>query len=91
MNENKNGKTASLSKKIICALDLPTVANINPRSIYEKKNQLCTLIKEYSIDCTFLSETWERINFPLENLMKIEGYKVLSNPYQRTGKGVDLP
>ena len=34
-----------------------------------------------------MSETWERIDFPLENLMKIEGYKVLSNPYQRTGRG----
>ena len=83
---NKIHKTV-LPKKIEFALDLPTVANINPRSIYGKQNELCSFIKEYSVDCVFLSETWERIDFPLENLMNLEGYQVLSNPYQRSGRG----
>ena len=39
------------------------------------------------VDCTFLSESWERLNFPLEKLIDMEGYEVISNPYQRTGRG----
>ena len=76
-----------MPKKIECALDLPIVANINPRSIYGKENELKTFIKEESVDCTFLSESWERLHFPLETLINFEGYEVFSNPYQRTGRG----
>ena len=66
---------------------MPSVANINPRSIYGKEKELKSFINEHSIDCTFLSESWERLNFPLENLMGMEGFQVISNPYQRTGRG----
>ena len=84
---NSVNKTKKVPKKLFIANDLPTVANINPRSIYGKENTLKTFIDEHAIDCTFLSESWERINFPLENLMGMEGYQVISNPYQRTGRG----
>ena len=66
---------------------MPLVVNINPRSIYGKDKELKSFITEQSVDCAFLSETWERLNFPLENLMNMDGYKIISNPYQRTGRG----
>ena len=66
---------------------MPLVVNINPRSIYGKDKELKSFITEHSVDCAFLSETWERLNFPLENLMNMDGYKIISNPYQRTGRG----
>ena len=34
-----------------------------------------------------MSESWEREGEALENVIKIEGYEVLSNVYQRKGKG----
>ena len=52
-NKNKNIKNiknaVSLPKKK-WALEFPIAANINPRSIYGKEKELCTLIKEYSLD-----------------------------------------
>ena len=92
INVHKSSKNANINKKSMpkmlnFALDLPVVANINPRSIYGKENELKTYIKEELVDCTFLSESWERLNFPLEKLINMEGYEVILNPYQRTGRG----
>ena len=88
VNDSNNvNKPTKISKKLKFAYNLPIVANINPRSLYGKENELKTFIEEHAIDCTFLSETWERLNFPLENLLEMEGYQVISNPYQRTGRG----
>ena len=83
---NKN-EIKNKSKKVDVALALPVVANINPRSIYRKEDELKTFISEEGIDCTILSESWERIDFPLDNLIKLEGFEVISNPHQRTGRG----
>jgi len=42
------------------APNLPTLCNINPRSLYNKKTEFCTFIEQENIDKAFISETWER-------------------------------
>ena len=73
--------------KFIQALKLPIIANINPRSAYNKVEELETFIKEEMVDVLFLSESWERENLQLDELIHLENHKVISNVFQRKGKG----
>ena len=75
------------TNKIKEALILPTCMNLNPRSIYNKSEEFIALIVEKNIDCIFLSESWERPEFNLSQLLNIDGYEVISNPHQRQGSG----
>ena len=76
-----------MPNKVKEALILPTCMNLNPRSIYNKVIEFVTLIKEEQVHCVFLSESWERPEFNLSQLINIEDYKVISNPHQRQGVG----
>ena len=82
----RNVKTIKRSNKVGEALELPSVMNINPRSVYNKPEELQALITEEDIDCTFLSESWERPDLTLEQLLSEleDNYRVISNPYART-------
>ena len=82
VNNNKG-----VTNKIKEALMLPTCMNLNPPSIYNKAQEFITFIKEHSIHCVFLSESWERPEFNLSQLLDIEDFMVISNPHQRTGQG----
>ena len=82
INKNKNN-----SNRFKQALDLPTLCNLNPRSIYNKIDEFHTLVEEEDIDVIFLSESWERDYLPLDKIVKLEDYKVISNVHQRTGMG----
>ena len=73
--------------KFIQALELPIIANINPRSAYNKADELETFIKEEMVDVLFLSESWERENLQLHELIHLENHEVISNVFQRKGKG----
>ena len=66
---------------------LPTCMNLNPRSICNKVTELITLIKELQVHCIFLSESWERPEFNLSELISIDDFTVISNPHQRQGQG----
>ena len=66
---------------------MPIVLVINPRSIYNKIDQFKTYMEERSIDVAFISETWERPDNPLSNLIDVKKYQVISNPYQRKNIG----
>ena len=55
--------------KFIQALELPIIANINPRSAYNKTEELETFIKEEMVDVLFMSESWERENLQLHELI----------------------
>ena len=57
--------------------------NINPRSLYNKKEEFITLVDEEEIDVGCISETWERKKLPLDKLIKIDGYEI----YQMFLKG----
>ena len=40
-------------------------------------------MQEENIDVAFVSETWERENLPLPELIKLPNHTVISNDYQR--------
>ena len=61
--------------------------NVNPRSVYNKILEFHTFVKEEEIDCIFMSESWERPNQPLESIMNLPNFKIISNPHQRKGIG----
>ena len=85
--KNPNLIVIKRSNKIVQALNLPKVLNLNPRSALNKVEELKTFIEEESIDCAFISESHETENKKLEEVINLEGYTVISNIYQRTGKG----
>ena len=74
-------------KKLQQALILPTLSNINPRSIYNKCEEFHTFVKEESVDLIFLSESWERENLTLKDIIKLDSHEIISNVYQRKGMG----
>ena len=75
------------SNKLGQALDLPVVLNVNPRSIYNKKSEFRTLVNEHSVDLICMSESWERENLPLEEIIQLEDHTVISNVHQWRGMG----
>ena len=88
--KRKKIKIIKRSNKQLEALKLPTVLNCNPQSIYNKKDELSTFIKEKNIQISYISESWQRENYALSDLLselKPEDYTIISNLYQRKGKG----
>ena len=81
MKKHKN------SDKFKQALHLPTLCNINPRSLYNKKSEFRTFIEQESIDVAFISETWEKENETLKDIIDIENYRIVANVSQRNGRG----
>ena len=69
------------------ALELPTVLNLNPRSVYNKVNEFQSLVTELDAGLVFMSESWKRENLTLDELLDLENYKIISNVHQRTGAG----
>ena len=86
--------TIKRSNKLITALNLPKLININPRSIYNKIDEFCTYVEEEEIDLIFMSESHER-NYSdkrghtqtLDDAIKLDDYIIISNPCQRKDKG----
>ena len=81
----RNVKTIKRSNRAGQALELPTCMNINPRSAYNKSEELTAMIIEEDVDCTFLSETWERPEFSLQELLPdlAEDFEFITNPHAR--------
>ena len=50
-------------------------------------NEFHTLVKEEEIDIVFMSESWERENCTLDEIIKLEDHSIVSNVYQRKGTG----
>ena len=84
---NSFNKRVKRSNKVLEALELPSVLNLNPRSVYNKVDEFHSLVEELQVDLLFMSESWERENLTLDNLINLENYQVISNVHQRTGKG----
>ena len=80
-------KVIKRNNLILKAIDLPSVMNINTRSVYNKVNEFLTLVDQYESDLIFMSETWDRINQPLENVIQIDGYRVVTAVNPRNFKG----
>ena len=73
-SETGGVKQSKDSKKIIEALDLPIICNINPRSIYNKIDQFETFVIQNDVDVVFMSESWEREDNILEKVVHLENY-----------------
>ena len=61
--------------------------NLNPRSLYNKVEDLKLILEQYEADCVFVSESWERHNIRLNQLLQLEKYEIVSNVHQRENDG----
>ena len=68
--------------KVLQASSLPLVSVLNARSIYNKKDSFKTLLHELGIEAAIVSESWEREDLSLEDLLQMDDYKVHS--YKRS-------
>ena len=70
---------------------MPKLLNCNPQSLYNKSGEFITSLQERDIDVAFISESWERPNWPLSDLLSelvdSSNYSIVSNAHQRNGKG----
>ena len=84
---NENLIQINRSKFFLEALNLPRVLNVNPRSIYNKKDEFETFVKEYEINVICMSESWERESLSLSKLLTLDNYEIISSLNQRKEKG----
>ena len=64
-------------------MQLPSLLNLNPRSLYNKKEEFVLLVDNLNPGVVFISESWEREEQLLEELLVIPDYKIISNPKVR--------
>ena len=69
--------------KTHCAVNLPSVATYNMRSVFPKISNLKDDLIERSIDCAFLVEIWEKTEnkkhqHEIEKMLEIDGLKYIS-------------
>ena len=75
------------SKNVVSASQLPVIVNLNPRSIYKKRNEFKIMMEQLDVDCCAISESWDKGDNSLEKMIKMDGYQVIKNVVQRSGKG----
>ena len=75
------------NNKLTQALDLPTICNLNPRSVYNKVDEFHTFVEQESVDLLFMSESWERDYLTLDEIIKLDDHTIISNVSQRKGTG----
>ena len=80
-------KTIRTSQRVLQAAALPTFINLNARSIYNKQREFELLVEQYEADIVFMTETWERKNLRLEDIINLENYKIVTEVKQRDGIG----
>ena len=85
--QTNNSKYKNEKNRLNQALNLPVLCNMNPRSVYNKVDEFHEFIKEEAVDVLFLSESWERENLPLEDIIHLEDHVIVSNVHQRKGMG----
>ena len=73
--------------KVFQALNLPIICNMIPRSVYNKQDEFHTFVEEEMVDLLTMSESWERENLTLDQIVKLENHSIISNVSQRKGKG----
>ena len=72
-------------------LDLPSVINLNPWSIHNKKKMSSTpWLTDLSVSLIFMPESWERENETLDEILELKNYDYISNVHQRSGVGGQL-
>ena len=82
-----SNKVIRRSNRLLAAVHLPVVVNLNPRSIYNKVEEFKIMMSQLDCSLCFLSESWDRNNLGLDEIIQIENYKIIKNVSQRKGKG----
>jgi hypothetical protein len=84
----QNLHTITRNNKFSETFHLPKLCNINPQSVYNKKEDFLTFVEQMECDIIFMSESWERLEYTLEEVMRpLEYHTVKSNVHQRQGRG----
>ena len=68
-------------------MQLPVVANLNPRSVYNKTDEVKTMMEQLDVSLCFMSESWDRNHLGLEEVINMDGFRIIKNVLQRSGKG----
>ena len=79
--------TIKRSNKLLAAVQLPVVVNLNPRSIYNKREEFKTMMNQLDCSLCFMSESWDRDNLGLEEIISMDSFRVIKNVLQRKRKG----
>ena len=79
--------TIKRSNKLLTAVQMPVVVNLNPRSLYNKSNEFKTMINQLDCSLCFISESWESESKSLEDLINMENFRVVTNVVQRNNRG----
>ena len=70
------------------------MVNLNPRSLYNKQEEFCTMIEQTEAGVCCVSESWDRSHEAkgtlISDRIKIDGYRWVKNVVQRKRKGVNL-
>ena len=69
-----NIKTIKILNKAVQALELPTVININPRSLNNKIDAFKTYMKEENVDLAIISESHEQVDKQLVDNLRMENF-----------------
>ena len=80
-------KTVRRNSVILQSLHLPIVMNLNPRSLYNKTDDFYDVIEQYKADVICISESWERENFTLKQLLNLPHHEIIKNVVQRDFRG----
>ena len=80
-------RTIKRSNKVLEAMSLPIICNLNPRSVYNKIDEFHEFVNSESIDIVFMSESWERDKLTLKDIIKLNDHIVISNVHQRKEVG----
>ena len=73
-----SSKPSLKQRKILKASSLPLAAVLNCRSLYNKPDNFKKFMNELGIEVAIISESWEREELSLENLLQMPNYKVHS-------------
>ena len=86
-DDSANVRINHCIKKVVTASQLPIIVNLNLRSVYNKKQEFKTMMDQLDVDVCFMSESWDRDKIGLEKAINMDGYQVVKNVLQRSGKG----
>ena len=65
-------------KRLNTASSMPLICVANARSLYNKCTNFKHILHELGIELAIISETWEREEISLEQLMNLQQYKIIS-------------
>ena len=66
------------SKRMNNATSLPLICVANARSLYNKSTNFKHILHELGVEIALISETWEREELSLEDLLNLQQFKVIS-------------